>query len=268
MTENKLSKNRFIKLFKENKEWLKSYIYRKVNDSDLAEDILQETYLKAYENRDNYQERGKIKGWLKTIAGNLCRDYFRRNKVRDLMSLSNIIQTKNKQKNHIELKQTIKKNKDEEIFKNEVLQNEFYEELKEALKKLSDKHREVLFLRYFADKSIRETSKKLSINEGTVKSRTYYALNKLKKTLSDYFIKGEYVLACKEIRMLLPEYVYGNLAERRNKEVKKHLKVCQSCRTEIEIFSTILKLLHEVEDSYHLFLMVHPLKNKNKTFKG
>jgi len=94
MTENKLSKNRFIKLFKENKEWLKSYIYRKVNDSDLAEDILQETYLKAYENRDNYQERGKIKAWLKTIAGNLCRDYFRRNKVRDLMSLSNIIQTK------------------------------------------------------------------------------------------------------------------------------------------------------------------------------
>lgn len=41
------------------------------------EDLEQEVYLRAWQNRDKYQDKGKVRAWLSTLTANLCRDYFK-----------------------------------------------------------------------------------------------------------------------------------------------------------------------------------------------
>ncbi|NCN10058.1 MAG: sigma-70 family RNA polymerase sigma factor [Leptospira sp.] len=70
----------FQKLFLEFQEQLKSYLYRLLTDFDEAEDISQESYLKAFSNLSSFQKKSSLKTWVFTIATNLAYDLLRHRK--------------------------------------------------------------------------------------------------------------------------------------------------------------------------------------------
>jgi RNA polymerase sigma-70 factor (ECF subfamily) len=74
-------------LFKINRSHVLRFINSKISALDIAEDITQETFIKAYLALDNfkYQEPYKFKSWLFKIANNLVMDYFRQSKKRFLI---------------------------------------------------------------------------------------------------------------------------------------------------------------------------------------
>ncbi|MDY4080695.1 MAG: sigma-70 family RNA polymerase sigma factor [Candidatus Metalachnospira sp.] len=59
------------------------YCYFKTGDAVLAEDLTQETFLRFYKG-GSYEERGKVMAYLYTIAGNLCRDNFRKERTEQI----------------------------------------------------------------------------------------------------------------------------------------------------------------------------------------
>ena len=71
-------------LFKINRSHVLRFINSKISSLDIAEDITQETFIKAYLALDSFQNKGdnKFKSWLFKIANNLVMDYFRQSKKR------------------------------------------------------------------------------------------------------------------------------------------------------------------------------------------
>ncbi len=64
------------------KDRLFNYIYQFVRDIDLAEDLLQDTFLKLYTHKNSYQEVAKFSTWIYTIAGNFAKTELRKFKRR------------------------------------------------------------------------------------------------------------------------------------------------------------------------------------------
>lgn len=57
-----------------------SYCYRHVGERELAQDLTQMTFLRLWQNKERYSHCGKLLNYLYTIAGNLCRDWFKKRK--------------------------------------------------------------------------------------------------------------------------------------------------------------------------------------------
>jgi len=128
-----------------------------------AEDLFQETWLKAVNNFDKYDESRDFDKWLFKICINTYK-----NNCKSLFRHKNINFTTTEEK---------------DIFLSSIpdkeFKNETYTELIEIIKTLPEKYRMVLALRYFNDYSEKDTAEFLNIPVGTVKSR----LNKAKQII-------------------------------------------------------------------------------------
>lgn len=71
-----------IDFWLEHKTQLRSYIMKRVQDTDVVDDILQEVYLKAFTKLHTLKSRGSISGWLFRIASNAIADHYRAQKPR------------------------------------------------------------------------------------------------------------------------------------------------------------------------------------------
>lgn len=65
-----------------------SYCYRHVGERELAQDLTQLTFLRLWQNKDRYRHTERFLNYLYTIAGNLCRDWFKKKKEVPLEKLS------------------------------------------------------------------------------------------------------------------------------------------------------------------------------------
>lgn len=126
------------------------YCYMKTRDIHVAEDIVQETFLR-YLNNHSYKEMGKQMQYLYTIARNLCMDYFRKKPEYEL---------------------------DESIPYSESRTNTY---LEEALDKLNPDEKELLFLRYTNDVSINNLAKHYDVSRFVINRRIKKALKNLKE---------------------------------------------------------------------------------------
>jgi RNA polymerase sigma factor (sigma-70 family) len=127
--------------------------YYYVKDLQAAEDIVQEVFIKFYNNQQNYEERGELKAYLTQMTVNNSKDY--------LKSWTNRkVQLQNKL-----FSQAGKSNMDELIRKDEQAI------IGEAILELPLKQREVLIYFYFNEMTITEVAHILSIPESTVKTR-------------------------------------------------------------------------------------------------
>lgn len=150
-----------------------SFVFRLVENSQEAEDITQEVFVKAWRNLKKFNQKQSFKTWLFTIAKNTCLDWLRKKKE--------ILFSELERKEKKTLIQNIPDLKPlpDEIFERKDLANLF----KEALEKLPLKYKIVLLLRYNDHLTFRQISEIFKEPLNTVKSRHKRAIIQLKKLL-------------------------------------------------------------------------------------
>lgn len=148
-----------------------SFIYSKVLDRDVAEDIFQDTFIKVIKTlkKGSYSEEGKFLPWVMRIAHNLIIDHFRKNKRMPKFEGSedfNIFSVIKDDKMNIE-KQMIK--------------DQIDSDLSFLIDELPDDQREVLIMRIYKDMSFKEIAENTGVSINTALGRMRYALINLRK---------------------------------------------------------------------------------------
>ena len=160
------------------KDRLLNFIYRFVNDLDLAEDLVQDTLLKLYTHKDSYKEIAKFSTWLYTIAANLARTELRKKKRRKTFSVTELSR---------EDREFIIASSDVDPSQDFSSQN-FEKSVQRALAELPDDFKTIIILRDIQELSYDEISKIVEVPLGTVKSRINRGRVKLQQLLKK---KGE-----------------------------------------------------------------------------
>ena len=160
------------------KDRLLNFIYRFVNDLDLAEDLVQDTLLKLYTHKDSYREIAKFSTWLYTIAANLARTELRKKKRRKTFSVTELSR---------EDREFIIVSSDVDPSEDLSSQN-FERNIQLALAELPDDFKTIIILRDIQELSYDEISKIVEVPLGTVKSRINRGRVKLQQLLKK---KGE-----------------------------------------------------------------------------
>jgi len=146
-----------------------SYLYRLIGNREETEDLLQNVFVKVYNNLDRFDRRKKFSSWIYRIAHNEAVNFLKKKGKKKFISLEDITTTKDK----LEISTSEKSPADSWIKK------ELKKEVEMAMEKLPAKYKEVLILRYFLDKSYGEMSEILGKPVNTVGT----LLNRAKKKL-------------------------------------------------------------------------------------
>ncbi len=148
-------------LYAEHGRALLAYATRLTNDRAAAEDVVQETLLRAWKHADSLRDdsRGSVRGWLLTVARNLVTDRVRARAARP-QEVGEPTEAPS-QRDH-----------SEEVVNSMAVLG--------ALDHLSPEHRQVLVELYYRGRSVAEAAQALRIPPGTVKSRSYHALRALR----------------------------------------------------------------------------------------
>ncbi len=168
------------KLIKLYAEAVHTLIYSILGNRDVVEDLAQETFLKMLMAIENYEFRAPFRSWLFRIAVNLCRDYMRRSKVRQIVSY-----LQRQDDSHEELYVDQEQNPLADLEKKENL-----EHLRRGIARLPVSLRTVIVLRDVQDLTYEEIAKTLHWQLGTVKSRLFRARQELMKLLNPLTEEG------------------------------------------------------------------------------
>lgn len=152
-------------------------VYRMVHIREEAEDLVQETFIKAFNSLNSFNEAYAFSTWLYKIAVNNCIDYFRKKRLRTF-PLENPIQAKEG-----EIKRDFPDI--ETTPENRMISDEKTSKIENAINRLPEKYRIAIELRHKDDKSYEEIADILKIPLGTVKARIFRAREMLKKELKD-----------------------------------------------------------------------------------
>lgn len=152
---------------------ISSFIYSKVLDRDVTEDIFQDTFIKVIRNlkKGSYSEEGKFLPWVMRIAHNLVIDHFRRNKRMPMFDGTedfNIFSVIGDDQLNVE-KQLIK--------------DQIDSDLSNLIEELPDDQKEVLLMRIYRDMSFKEISENTGVSINTALGRMRYALINLRKII-------------------------------------------------------------------------------------
>jgi RNA polymerase sigma-70 factor (ECF subfamily) len=169
--EAKLGSQRaFTMLYNKYHRSIYNIIYNIVKNTDVADDLLSETFTKAFLNINKFTRDISFEMWLKTIANNHSIDFIRGGQKRkDDISMDNELLD--------EFIHTDFSNPEKELIK-----KESFELLEQGINELSPRAREVLSLRYTKGHSYQQIADILGMSIGTVKSYISKATNKLKQT--------------------------------------------------------------------------------------
>lgn len=162
-------------LFEEHGRALLAYSTRLTGDRAAAEDVVQETLVRAWRNPGALVNgKGSVRGWLLTVARNIVIDRSRAKAARPPEVATSPTAPP-----------AVRDHADSVVDSMVVT---------EALDRLSEDHRDVLVQIYFRGLSVAEAAAELAIPPGTVKSRSYYALRALREALG-----GAALVAWKEV---------------------------------------------------------------------
>jgi len=162
------------------KDKLYSYINYIVRNSDLADDILQETFVKAIITlqKGAYSSNGKFGAWLTRIAHNLMIDCFRQERNDNTVSadteeydvLNDIDLSENTVEDHMINSQTLR-------------------DVRALINNLPDNQREVVFMRYYQDLSFKEIADITGVSINTALGRMRYALLNIRRMAAEKSIE-------------------------------------------------------------------------------
>ena len=155
-----------------------SFIYSKVLDRDITEDIFQDTFIKVIKTlkKGTYSEEGKFLPWVMRIAHNLIIDHFRKNKRMPMFEGSddfNIFSVIGDSKLNAE---------------KQIIQDQITSDLRHLIEELPDDQKEVLVMRIYKDMSFKEISENTGVSINTALGRMRYALINLRKIIDKHKI--------------------------------------------------------------------------------
>lgn len=165
-------------LIARHKDRIYRFIYSKVYDRDVTEDIFQDTFVKVINTlkKGNYNEEGKFLPWVMRIAHNLVIDYFRRNNR--MPKFEN-----NDDFNIFSVLSDGDLNAERSMIKDQV-----QKDVQRLIEELPEDQKEVLTMRIYKDMSFKEISEQTGVSINTALGRMRYALINLRKVIDKHQI--------------------------------------------------------------------------------
>jgi RNA polymerase sigma-70 factor (ECF subfamily) len=164
----------FETLVKRSKSKVYTTIYLIVKDRYIAEDLMQEAYIKAIDviKSGRYNEEGKFLPWILRISHNMAIDHFRKEKRYPTI----VLEDGSKVFNSFDFA--------EDSIEEQQMKADQVENIREMIKKLPDEQREVLVMRHYEDLSFQEIADQTGVSINTALGRMRYALINLRKMLN------------------------------------------------------------------------------------
>jgi RNA polymerase sigma-70 factor (ECF subfamily) len=168
----------FSTLVNRHKKKIYTTIYLIVKDQYLAEDLMQDTFVKVVNTMKSgrYNEEGKFLPWVSRIAHNLAIDHFRKAKRYPTIVMedgSNVFNTLEFSESSMESKQ---------------IQQDTHAVLRDLIRELPDSQREVLMMRHYMQMSFQEIADTTNVSINTALGRMRYALINLRKKMEQKHI--------------------------------------------------------------------------------
>jgi RNA polymerase sigma-70 factor (ECF subfamily) len=154
------------------------FIYSKVSDKDVSNDIFQDTFIKVIKTLklNSYNEEGKFLPWVMRIAHNLIIDHFRKNKKMPMFreteefSIFSIMSD------------------DSLTIENQIIAEQVEVDIRRLVEELPSDQKEVLMMRMYQDMSFKEISETTGVSINTALGRMRYAIMNLRKIIDKHQI--------------------------------------------------------------------------------
>jgi RNA polymerase sigma-70 factor (ECF subfamily) len=154
------------------------FIYSKISDRDISNDIFQDTFIKVIRTlkSKSYNEEGKFLPWVMRIAHNLIIDHYRKNKKMPMFreteefSIFSIMSD------------------DSLTIENKIIRDQVEMDLKKLIEELPADQKEVLIMRMYQDMSFKEISEITGVSINTALGRMRYALMNMRKVIDKHQI--------------------------------------------------------------------------------
>ena len=154
------------------------FIYSKIADRDISNDIFQDTFMKVIRTlkSNSYNEEGKFLPWVMRIAHNLIIDHFRKNKKMPMFreteefSIFSIMSD------------------DSPTIESKIIRDQVEIDLKKLIEELPEDQKEVLVMRMYQDMSFKEISEVTGVSINTALGRMRYALMNMRKVIDKHQI--------------------------------------------------------------------------------
>ncbi len=166
----------FDTLLKRHQQRVFTYILNIVKNKDVADDIFQETFVKAITTikQGRYTESGKFSAWLMLIAHNIIIDYFRQEKSENTMSAD---QEETDVLNRRDLS--------EENIEDILVTSQIHTDVRRIMESLPEAQREVLDMRFYRDMSFKEIAEATGVSINTALGRMRYAVLNMRRIAQD-----------------------------------------------------------------------------------
>jgi RNA polymerase sigma-70 factor (ECF subfamily) len=161
------------KLINRHKTRIYGFIYSKIKDRDIADDVFQDTFVKVIKTlkSNSYKEEEKFLSWVMRISHNLVIDHFRKTnrmpmqRDNDEFSIFSILSDNSPN------------------IENKIIIDQLQNDLKKLIEELDDDQKEILTMRMYYNMSFKEISEEKEISINTALGRMRYALNNLRKMI-------------------------------------------------------------------------------------
>jgi RNA polymerase sigma-70 factor (ECF subfamily) len=172
------NENALATLIKRHESKIYGFIYSKIADRDISNDIFQDTFIKVIKTlkSNSYNEEGKFLPWVMRISHNLIVDHFRKTKKMPMyreteeFSIFSIMSD------------------DSLTIEGKMIVDQVEVDLKKLIQELPDDQKEVLIMRMYQDMSFKEISELTGVSINTALGRMRYALMNLRKIIDKHQI--------------------------------------------------------------------------------
>jgi RNA polymerase sigma-70 factor, ECF subfamily len=168
----------FERLLRRHQRPVFNFFARHLGNPSVAEDLLQELFMRVIKAAPSYRPQAKFTTWMYTIARNLVIDESRRSRSRPAASLD--APTRDDGESLADRLQGREMAQDRRV-----MGGELHESLQRAVDSLLPEQREVFLMREFLNLRFKEIAEVVGVSENTVKSRMRYALEHLRQALED-----------------------------------------------------------------------------------
>ena len=170
--------NALTTLIEKHQTRIYGFIYSKISDRDLSDDIFQDTFIKVIKTlkSNSYNEEGKFLPWVMRIAHNLVIDHFRKSRKMPML----------RETEEFSIFSVLPDNS--ETIENEIISLQIENDIKKIIKELPEDQKEVLMMRIYQDLSFKEISELTGVSINTALGRMRYAIINLRKIINKHQI--------------------------------------------------------------------------------